>query len=283
VTEPSDTARPILVFDSGIGGLTVLSAIRKALPDAGFVYVADDAAFPYGDWEEGALRDHIVALMGRLIAEHDPSTVVIACNTASTLVLPSLRQRFAVPFVGTVPAIKPAAEQTESGVVAVLATPGTMKRDYTRDLIRSFAGGCHVRLVGAPGLAAQAEALVRGEPTDRERIAEEIAPCFVEIEGRRTDIVVLACTHYPFLAEVLAERAPWPVTWLDPAPAIARRVVAVLADAPHRGDAVQRSDTSLAVFTSGRPPPAALQALLAQHGVPVEAAVSDPVEAPLKI
>jgi glutamate racemase len=267
VTEPSDPARPILVFDSGIGGLTVLSAIRAALPDARFVYVADDAAFPYGDWEEGVLRDHIVALMGRLIAEHDPATVVIACNTASTLVLPSLRQRFTVPFVGTVPAIKPAAEQTKTGVVAVLATPGTMKRDYTRGLIRDFAGGCHVRLVGAPDLAAQAEALMRGEPVDRERIADEIAPCFVEIEGRRTDIVVLACTHYPFLAEVLAGLAPWPVTWLDPAPAIARRVVAVLADEPERAD-VQRGGTSRAVFTSGRTPPPALQALLAQHGVP---------------
>ncbi|MGH6924393.1 MAG: aspartate/glutamate racemase family protein, partial [Propylenella sp.] len=140
-------AGPMLVFDSGIGGLSVLSAVRAALPDARFVYVADDAAFPYGDWEEAALREHIVELMGKLIAEHHPAAVVIACNTASTLVLPPLRERFSVPFVGTVPAIKPAAEQTKSGVVAVLATPGTMKRDYTRDLIRSFAGAVHVRLV----------------------------------------------------------------------------------------------------------------------------------------
>src|SRR5262249_35852743 len=118
-------AGPILAFDSGIGGLSVLRAIRERLPEGRIVYVADDAAFPYGDWEEGALRDHIVALMGRLIVEHRPAAVVIACNTASTLVLPLLRARFEVPFVGTVPAIKPAAEQTKSGVVAVLATPGT--------------------------------------------------------------------------------------------------------------------------------------------------------------
>ena len=131
--------------------------------------------------------------------------MVIACNTASTLVLPPLRERFAVPFVGTVPAIKPAAEQTKSGVVAVLATPGTMKRDYTRELIRSFAQSCHVRLVGAPELARLAEARMRGEPVDREAIANQIAPCFVEMDGRRTDIVVLACTHYPFLADMMAE------------------------------------------------------------------------------
>ena len=269
---------PILIFDSGIGGLSVLSAIRVALPDARFVYVADDAAFPYGDWKEAALRDHIVALMGDLIAEHHPAAAVIACNTASTLVLPPLREHFTVPFVGTVPAIKPAAEQTRSGVVAVLATPGTMKRDYTRDLIRSFAGAVHVRLVGAPALAAEAEALMRGEPIDRALIAEQIAPCFVEIDGRRTDIVVLACTHYPFLAGTLAELAPWPVTWLDPAPAIARRVVAVL-----EGRSVACGGASFAVFTSGRLPPRALRTLLARYGVPLKEVSPDPSVAPAEI
>ena len=263
-----DSPGPILVFNSGIGGLMVLAAIRAALPAARCVYVADDAAFPYGDWEEAALRDRIVALMGDLIGEHDPAVVIVACNTASTLVLPALRERFAVPFVGTVPAVKPAAEQTRSGVVAVLATPGTMKRDYTRELIRSFAGHCHVRLVGAPALAAQAEALMRGEPVDRALIAEQIAPCFVEIDGKRTDIVVLACTHYPFLADILAELAPWPVTWLDPAPAIARRVATVL-----EGRAVARKGVSYSVFTSGRQQAATLQSLLSRYGVPLHEAM----------
>lgn len=254
-------AGPVLVFNSGIGGLSVLRAIRERLPRDRIVYVADDAAFPYGDWEEGALREHIVALMGRLVAEHRPAAVVIACNTASTLVLPPLRARFEVPFVGTVPAIKPAAEQTKSGVVAVLATPGTMKRDYTRELIRSFAQSCHVRLVGAPALARLAEARMRGEATDRAAVATQIAPCFVDMEGRRTDIVVLACTHYPFLTEVFAELAPWPVRWLDPAPSIARRLVTVL-----EGRAVEEGGESFAIFTSGRAP-AALEGLLAAHGL----------------
>lgn len=257
-------AGPILVFDSGIGGLSVLRAVRARLPECRFVYVADDAAFPYGDWEEGALRDRIVDLAGRLIADHGPTAVVIACNTASTLVLPPLRERFSVPFIGTVPAIKPAAEQTKTGVIAVLATPGTMKRDYTRELIRSFAKDCHVRLVGAPELASLAEARMRGEAVDHAMIAGQIADCFVKVEGRRTDIVVLACTHYPFLVDLLEELAPWPVTWLDPAPAIARRAATVL-----EGRAVAASGESVARFTSGRTPPEALIRLLTAHGLSV--------------
>ncbi len=257
---------PVLVFDSGIGGLSVLHAIRAALPDIRLVYVADDAAFPYGEWEEQALCEHIVALMGDLIAEHDPAAVVIACNTASTLVLPPLRARFDIPFVGTVPAVKPAAEQTQTGVVSILATPGTMKRDYTRDLIRSFAQSCHVRLVGAPALAAIAEARMRGEPFDGDEIAEQIAPCFVEVEGRRTDIIALACTHYPFLADLMAEIAPWPVTWLDPAPAIARRLASVLA-----GRRVGRNAEGYAVLTGVAEPSETLIRLLALHGLRLDA------------
>jgi glutamate racemase len=254
---------PVLVFDSGVGGLSVLKALRAALPAQRFVYIADDAAFPYGDWPETDLHDHIVELLGELIAEQQPCAVVIACNTASTLVLPTLRQRHAVPFVGTVPAIKPAAAATKSGVVAVLATPGTMKRDYTRGLIREFAASCHVRLVGAPDLAALAEAHMRGAPADRAAIRGQVEPCFIEVEGRRTDIVVLACTHYPFLADLFVELAPWPVEWLDPAPAIARRLLTVL-----EGRAAAVDPGSFARFTSGRPIPPGLATLLWELGVP---------------
>ena len=257
--------RAVLVFDSGVGGLSVLRAAREKLPHRRFVYVADDAAFPYGDWEEGALTEHVVETIGALIARFDPAAVVIACNTASTLVLPPLRLRFSLPFVGTVPAIKPAAEQTESGVIAVLSTPGTMKRVYTRDLITSFAKDCHVRLVGAPELARLAEERMRGQPIDREAVAAQIADCFVEVEGKRTDIIVLACTHYPFLADMMAELAPWPVTWIDPAPAIARRLAAVLPDAHGRAHGV--AGPGEAMFTSGKPPPPSLAKLLAAHGL----------------
>lgn len=246
------TERPILVFDSGIGGLTVLREARVLMPDRRFVYVADDAGFPYGGWEEDALRERIVELFGKLIAAHNPEIAVIACNTASTLVMDDLRRAYpSVPFVGTVPAIKPAAERTSSRLVSVLATPGTVRRAYTRDLIQSFAFQCHVRLVGADQLAAVAEAHIRGEKIDEALVVEQIAPCFIEQDGSRTDIVVLACTHYPFLANVFRRLAPWPVDWLDPAEAIARRTVSLLK--PRRADEELHHHNDLAVVTSQNP------------------------------
>lgn len=255
----------LLVFDSGVGGLSVLAEIRRHVPQAEIVYVADDAAFPYGDWEEGPLLAHIVALLGRLIERFSPDAVVIACNTASTLVLPALRAAHAIPFIGTVPAVKPAAERTESGVVGVLATPGTMKRDYTRELIRSFAQSCHVRLVGSSELAPLAERVMRGETISDAAILTEIAPAFITVEGRRTDVVVLACTHYPFLLDRFERIAPWPVAWIDPAEAIARRVVSVLSlggaaaeIAPAPGEAF---------LSSGKAWPEALEPLLSRFAL----------------
>ncbi|MGL4439211.1 MAG: glutamate racemase, partial [Bosea sp. (in: a-proteobacteria)] len=229
-------APTILVFDSGLGGLTVFDHIVKARPDARFVYIADDAAFPYGAWPEAGLVARITGLMDELIAAHQPDCVVVACNTASTLALPALRARFSVPFVGTVPAIKPAAEQSQTRVFSVLATPGTVARDYTRNLIGSFAADCDVTLVGSPHLAALAESHMRGEAVSDEAISAEIAPCFVVRDtgqqARRTDVITLSCTHYPLLLAKLQALAPWPVKWIDPAPAIARRVTHLLGAAP---------------------------------------------------
>lgn len=225
--EPDVSGR-VLVLDSGVGGLSVQREIKRALPDAGLLYLADRAAFPYGDWEADALRDHIASLVNSVSDVWQPSAVVVACNTASTLVLQRLREFLDVPVVGTVPAIKPAAQKTKSGVFAVLATPGTVKRDYTQDLIIDFAPEHHIALVGATGLAALAEDKLAGRAVDLDRLRREIAPCFVEKSGERTDCVVLGCTHYPFLQEEMEQVAPWPVTWIDPAPAIARRLTDVL-------------------------------------------------------
>lgn len=250
----TSTDRPVLMFDSGIGGLTVLREARVIMPDRRFVYVADDAGFPYGAWEEKALSARIVDLFGGLIATHDPEIVVVACNTASTIVLQDLREAFpATPFVGTVPAIKPAAERTRSGLVSVLATPGTVKRQYTRDLIAQWATKCHVRLVGSDRLAGLAETYMREGFVDEEAVRAEIAPCFIERDGRRTDIVVLACTHYPFLANRMRKTAPWPVDWLDPAEAIARRALSLI-EAKETGEPANSSSSEkdLAVFTSGK-------------------------------
>lgn len=247
------SSRPVLMFDSGVGGLTVLREARVLMPDRRFVYVADDAAFPYGDWEEEALDERIVPLFGRLLERFRPEIAVIPCNTASTLSLASLRAAYpGTPFVGTVPAIKPAAERTRSGLVSVLATPGTVKRQYTRDLIAQWAQKCHVRLVGSTQLARLAETYMRDGFVDEETVRAEIAPCFVEQDGRRTDIVVLACTHYPFLVNRMRKMAPWPVDWLDPAEAIARRALSLL-DGSNAcpDDGIEPAD--IAIFTSGKP------------------------------
>ena len=215
--------------------------------------MADDAGFPYGSWEEDRLRAHIVSLFRGLIAEHDPEIAVIACNTASTLVLDDLRAAFPdTPFVGTVPAIKPAAERTRSGLISVLATPGTVKRQYTRNLIGEWASRVHVRLVGSERLAGLAETYMRQGFVDEEAVREEIAPCFIEQEGRRTDIVVLACTHYPFLVNRMRKTAPWPVDWIDPAEAIARRALSLMPE--EQGlQAPELPDPDIAIFTSGNP------------------------------
>jgi glutamate racemase len=242
--------RPVLVFDSGLGGLSVLRELRPRIPGRRLVYVADDAAFPYGGWAEAALAAHIRALFAELIAAWRPCLVLIACNTASTLVLSELRADHpGVPFVGTVPAIKPAAERTASGLVSVLATPGTVRRAYTAELIRSHAAHARVELVGSARLASLAEAGLRGAVVPDAEIHDEIRPCFVESAGGRTDIVVLACTHYPFLANRFRKLAPWPVDWLDPAEAIALRAASLLPGAAPAAE----PERDLALFTAGLP------------------------------
>ena len=243
----------ILVFDSGLGGLTVLREITAARPHAAYTYVADDTFFPYGHHTEEEIIARVVPLIGELIATHNPDLVVIACNTASTLVMDHLREAYSLPFVGTVPAIKPACASSKTKRVSVLGTRGTVKREYTKKLIADFAHECEVTLVGAGNLATLAEAALRGEAVSDDAVLAEIAPCFVE-GSPRTDTVVLACTHYPLLLEQMRRIAPWPVDWIDPAPAIARRVESLLGIP---GDQNIPSPAKF-LFTSGKPPPAAL-------------------------
>ena len=255
----------ILVFDSGIGGLSVAREIRAARPDAEIVYVADDAGFPYGDREEWDLIARIVDLARQLVIDHRPDVFVVACNTASTLVLPHLRAAVPAIFVGTVPAIKPAATTTRSKMISVLATPGTVKRDYTRALIDTYASHIEVTLVGSTKLARIAEDHLSGRPVDDMAIFAEIDPCFRRHGGRRTDRIVLGCTHYPFLLDHFRRLAPWEVEWIDPGPAIARRVVQLLGPA----SAGAKRGAGRAIFTSGRAPTAALATVLAGFGLEV--------------
>jgi len=271
--DPAGMPRPpnVLVFDSGLGGLTVLAEVMRLRPDAHCLYVADDAGFPYGRLSEAALVARVGKVMGRLIELFAPDAIVIACNTASTLVLPHLRAAYPqIPFIGTVPAIKPAAARSSSKMISVLATPGTVARDYTRDLVRTYAAHCDVTLVGSNRLAALAEAFMKGQGASDEQILTEIAACFVANGAARTDCIVLACTHYPLLLSEFERLAPWPVTWIDPAEAIARRVDHVLRQ--DLGMTASESAAAVpaphcALFTSAATPSPALEAALFERGI----------------
>ncbi|MGF1619874.1 MAG: glutamate racemase [Rhodomicrobiaceae bacterium] len=257
----------LLVLDSGLGGLTVLRSLRQAAPEAIIFYLADDAGFPYGALSDNELVARLCAVMRDPVDAFAPDAIVIACNTASTIALPALRAAFQPPIIGTVPAIKPAALLSQSGLVSVLGTAGTVSRDYTRALIADYGQGKAFNLVGAAGLADLVEADMAGGIAPDAKIAARIAPCFIEAEGRRTDVVVLACTHYPLIQHRLERLAPWPVSWLDPSPAIARRTANVLAEAglpvgvgsPRGGNRIS--------FTSRKSPSTGVAKLLSAFGL----------------
>ncbi|MEP5284585.1 MAG: glutamate racemase [Alloalcanivorax venustensis] len=218
---------PILIFDSGVGGLSVVKALREQVPGAPLAYVCDNAALPYGTKADAWLVRRIVQVCRAAVAASGARVLVVACNTASTLALDALRAQLSVPVVGTVPAIKPAAALSRSGVIGLLATSATVTRPYTDKLIHDFAGHCTVVRVAADGLVDQAERLLAGEPVDDAVLEAGLAPLW---RAPTLDTVVLGCTHFPLLRDLLNARAPRPVQWVDSGSAIARRVAQVAAD-----------------------------------------------------
>ena len=220
---------PLLVFDSGVGGLSVVAAMRQRMPQAALAYVCDNAMLPYGTKQDAWLVARCVAVCEAAVAASGATALVVACNTASTLALEALRERLAIPVVGTVPAIKPAAALSQSGHLALLATSATVNRPYTRRLIERYAGHCQVRRLAADPLVAQAEAWLAGDALDTGVIEACLAPLWQEPE---LDTVVLGCTHFPLLREALAAAAPRPLTWVDSGDAIARRVAQVVSPLP---------------------------------------------------
>lgn len=218
----------ILVFDSGLGGLSIVSELTASRLDADVYYFADTAFFPYGEKSDAALIARIPSLMACAVAATDANLVIIACNTASTLALDDVRTRVKVPVVGVVPAIKPAAALTNTGVIGLLATPNTVMRPYTDKLIADFAQGKRVIRHGALGLAGVAEKMLSGSDLDLDIVRASVAGLFHQTGGDEIDVVVLACTHYPHVQRQLAAFAPREVIWIDSGAAIARRVRALL-------------------------------------------------------
>lgn len=259
----SDADAPLLIFDSGVGGLSIHAAIAAQLPAVPVVYACDNAAFPYGPKPEPALVERVHAVLAALIERYRPRLVVVACNTASTVALPRLRSQFAVPIVGVVPAIKPAAALTRSGIVGLLATPGTVARPYTDQLIADFAAHCTVVKLGTTELVEWAEAKLQGLPVALPALRELLTPLFAHPAGP-ADTVVLGCTHFPLLLEELQAAVPQPVLWVDSGDAIARRVASLLDLQPASPAATPPAP--LAVFTALTPAVEALRPALAQRG-----------------
>ena len=251
-------AAPILFFDSGVGGLSVLAPTRALLPNAPIVYAADSAGFPYGTKTDAELADRVPALLGRLVERFRPRLVVVACNTASTIALDHARAALDIPVVGTVPAIKPAAEMSRSRVIGVLGTEATVRQPYVDNLASAFASDCTLIRHGSAELVALAEAKLAGEAVSAEAVAAAVRP-LAAAEG--LDAVVLACTHFPLLAEELAEALPG-VAFVDGGPGIARRIAFLTKGQPWP----DKPPPGIAVFT-GEPPPPALTAALAGFGL----------------
>lgn len=253
---------PILLFDSGVGGLTVLAALRKLLSQAPVIYAADTAGLPYGNKSEAEVAARVAGLLGRMAERWHPRLICIACNTASTIALGMVREVLETPIVGTVPAIKPAAERTRSGVIGLLGTEATMRQRYVDDLASRFAAETRLLRYGANGLVPLAEAKMRGETVAAEDVAREVAGLLSQDGADALDTVVLACTHFPLLAEELGEVFGPGVTLVDGAQGIARRI-AYLTE----GQAFIREGPDRAVTTGSLDEFARCAPALARHGL----------------
>lgn len=229
-----------LVFDSGVGGLSIASCLQAAMPGLELLYVADTAGFPYGDQTEETVIARCAGLVEQAMAESPVDLVVVACNTASTVVLPTLRQRIEVPVVGVVPAIKPAAKLSINRQMGILATPATVRRPYTEELIRQFASDCVITRVGHPGLVQWAEDKVSGIAVPLDALREATAP----LAQAEVDTVVLGCTHYPLIVEELQQVLPRVLHWVDSGEAIARRVAYLLGEAGYTARDLQEKSVS---------------------------------------
>lgn len=255
--------RPLLFFDSGVGGLSVLAPTRALLSNAPVIYAADNGGFPYGTRSEAEIAVRVPALLGRMVERYRPRLIVIACNTASTIALATVRAALDLPIVGTVPAIKPAAALSKTRAIAVLGTDATVRQPYVDNLSAEFASDCLVLRYGSARLVEFAEAKLRGEPTDLSEYRAVWEGLLGQPGGERVDTVVLACTHFPLVAEELRATAPRPLTFVDGGEGIARRVAYLTQgqswpDAPGEG---------VALFTKRFDPVPALLRGLALYGL----------------
>lgn len=238
---PSKERPTVLVFDSGVGGLSVYDEIRRLLPDLHYIYAFDNVAFPYGEKSEEFIVERVVEIVSAVARHYSLALVIIACNSASTVTLPALRERFDFPVVGVVPAIKPAARLTRNGKVGLLATRGTVKRPYTLELVSRFASECKTEMLGSAELVELAEAKLQGKTVSLEDVKRILQPWLRMKEP--PDTVVLGCTHFPLLNEELQQVLPPGTRLVDSGAAIARRTAWLLENESPRA---MSADTNLA-------------------------------------
>jgi glutamate racemase len=258
----TDATAPILLFDSGVGGLTVLAEVRKLLPEAPVIYAADTAGLPYGEKTEAEVAARVAGLLGRLAERYHPRLITIACNTASTIALGMVREVLHVPIVGTVPAIKPAAALTKTGVIGLLGTAATIRQGYVDRLEAEFANGKRLIRHACPELVAAAEAKLRGVAPDPAVFAAAADGLRRQEGGERIDTVVLACTHFPLVADELRAALGPDVAFVDGAAGIARRIAHLT-----QGQAFLRTSPDMAVFTGDLSEAAGLIPALRTYGL----------------
>ena len=257
-----DPSAPILLFDSGVGGLTVLHALREVLPDAPVIYVADEAGLPYGDKSEAEIAARVCGLLGRLSERYDPRLICIACNTASTIALGMVREVLEVPIVGTVPAIKPAAAVTKTGVIGLLGTAATIRQSYVDRLEAEFAADKVLLRHAAPELVSLAEAKLRGDAVMQAQVRDAVAGLLDHQRGAEIDTLVLACTHFPLLRDELAQVFGPQVQFVDGSEGIARRIAHLV-----EGQPIGRVNPDLALTTGDLPSFQRLQRSLQAAGL----------------
>lgn len=263
LTNPNPRTPRILVFDSGVGGLSIVHEIQKKLPAIPLIYASDNAFFPYGTKGEAELIARVDVVFHKLTETYPVDIIVVACNTASTLALPHIRSHFSQPIVGVVPAIKPAAVLSKSKVIGLLATPATVARPYTHNLIREHAPDAEIISIGSSELVQIAEQKLRGEHISAAQLKPILQPFFDHPHGNDMDALVLACTHFPLLRDELAAQFPSHVQLIDSGEAIARRVVSLLGDRQFD----EQTPEHIAVFTKASPAIEALQPQLIQFGI----------------
>jgi glutamate racemase len=211
------------VFDSGVGGFSILKSIQEELPNEEFFYLCDQKNFPYGTKDQGYLKEIVTDACVRFFAVAKFDILVIACNSATTVALSSVRDALTCPVVGVVPAVKPAAALSKAGHIGILSTKVTSGGPYLKNLVENFAVNCRITEIGSSALVEIAERKIREQSFDIEVIRSELSPFFSD-RSHKVDTIVLGCTHFPLLMDELKLCAEWPVQWVDSGTAVAKRV-----------------------------------------------------------